>query len=112
MIQSQRTVSRPNHIIKKAERNSQEALVSTQHVNKPQKYKSQENSPKRNSLMNRHKTYRNQNGRYTIHKKNMPFQLIYRIGFGGLGKVWKVQHNSTKETYAMKCMQKKKVLLK
>jgi serine/threonine protein kinase len=30
------------------------------------------------------------------------FEILYPIGKGGFGKVWKVQHKKTKQVYALK----------
>ena len=36
---------------------------------------------------------------------------MYQIGFGGFGKVWKVQERNSWDYYAMKEIQKRKYLL-
>lgn len=33
---------------------------------------------------------------------------MYQIGFGGFGKVWKVQEKNSRDFYAMKEIQKRK----
>ena len=43
--------------------------------------------------------------------KNM-FNFIKIVGKGGFGRVWKVSHKKTKTTYAMKVMDKAKILTK
>jgi serine/threonine protein kinase len=40
------------------------------------------------------------------------FELLGLIGEGAFGKVWKVHHRLTKETYALKIMDKAKILSK
>lgn len=47
---------------------------------------------------------------YTISKHT--FNIINVIGKGGFGKVWKVQHKKNKEKFAMKEMQKAKIIAK
>lgn len=38
--------------------------------------------------------------------------MIYAIGKGGFGKVWKVEKKKTKELYAMKEMSKARIISK
>ena len=38
------------------------------------------------------------------------FDFLYVIGKGGFGKVWKVYHKKSKETYALKEMSKAKII--
>ena len=40
------------------------------------------------------------------------FEFCYIIGKGGFGKVWKVQHKTTKKFYALKEMSKMKIIIK
>lgn len=40
------------------------------------------------------------------------FEKLYCIGRGGFSKVWKVEHKKTREIYAMKVINKKKIYLK
>lgn len=40
------------------------------------------------------------------------FNKLYCVGKGGFSKVWKVEHNKTKEIYAMKKISKKKIYIK
>jgi serine/threonine protein kinase len=48
----------------------------------------------------------------TIGLTRSHFLFIYAIGKGGFGKVWKVQHKSSKQFYAMKEMLKNRVIAK
>lgn len=47
---------------------------------------------------------KNNEGALKTSKKS--FQYKYIIGKGGFGKVWKVEHNKTRNQYAMKEMLK------
>ena len=48
-----------------------------------------------------------------IHKISVnSFNLDFVVGKGGFGKVWKVYEKSTKKVYAMKQMQKVKIISK
>ena len=40
------------------------------------------------------------------------FEILYPIGKGGFGKVWKVQHKKNKQIYALKEMYKAKIIQK
>lgn len=40
------------------------------------------------------------------------FQFHYIIGKGGFGKVWKIEHKKSRKLYAMKEMQKARVISK
>ena len=48
----------------------------------------------------------------TIGLTRTHFLFVYAIGKGGFGKVWKVQHKSSKQLYAMKEMLKARVIAK
>ena len=41
-------------------------------------------------------------GQVTAKTSKKSFQYKYIIGKGGFGKVWKVEHNKTRNQYAMK----------
>lgn len=43
--------------------------------------------------------------------KREDFKFMYQIGFGGFGKVWKVQEKTTWEYFAMKEIEKRKYIL-
>lgn len=49
---------------------------------------------------------------YSIAMSKNHFQMMYVVGKGGFGKVWKVEHKKEKKTYAMKEMSKARILTK
>ena len=98
-------------MFRKKMRKSQDEGLLLSHLPSKQKisHKSQSQSPNRAMFVQTRSSLVKQN-KMTAYSNSIHnnFKLIYRIGFGGLGKVWKVVENSTSKEYAMKAILKKR----